>query len=224
MSSRRSDMTDHLDATRVTAVVFDFVGVLTQNPGGLVRDRAEQAGVSAQDVLPLLAGPVDEDTDHPWHKVERGEITLAEFDSQIDIVLREAGIHAAIRPPSPDEMREHLRPIPEMEHAARVLRSAGYRTAIVTNNVKEWGWWRALVDADDLVDAVIDSAHVGMRKPSAAIYELAASRLDVATGACLMLDDFEWNVRGAERAGMQALHVTDPVVDSGAVIDLLLPG
>ena len=213
-----------LDPARVRAVVFDFVGVLTQNPGGLVRDRAEQAGVPVQDVLPLLAGPVDEDTDHPWHRVERGEITLAEFDDLIDIVLRYAGIHAPVRPPSPEEMQAHLRPIPEMAHAAHLLRSAGYPTAIVTNNVREWGWWRSLVDADELVDVVVDSAHVGMRKPSAEIYELAATRLDVSTDACLMLDDFEWNVRGAQRAGMQAMHITDPIADSAAVLDLLVGG
>lgn len=214
-------MTDHLDAARIRAVVFDFAGVLTESPRSMMTERAQAAGRPFADLAPILMGPVDDDTDHPWHRVERGEISMEEFDRLIGPLMHEAGLGDGPRPPSPEEMMARLRPVPAMVEAARAIRSSGYRTAIVSNNVREWSAWRELVGADTLVDTVIDSSDVGMRKPAAGIYELASVRLDTEIGACLMLDDFEWNIRGAERAGMQALHVTDPVTDSAALRTLL---
>ena len=214
-------MTDHLDVARIRAVVFDFAGVLTESPRSMMAERAQHAGRAFEDLAPILMGPVDDDTDHPWHRVERGEISMDEFNTLIGPMMEEAGLGDGPRPPSPDEMMARLRPVPEMLEAARAVRASGYRTAIVSNNVREWGAWRTLVDADELVETVIDSSDVGMRKPATGIYELAAVRLDIEIGACLMLDDFEWNIRGAERAGMQALHVTDPVADSAALRELL---
>ena len=216
-------MTDHLDPARIGAVVFDFAGVLTSSPKAMMGEKASEVGLSFDKIAPIMMGPVDEDTDHPWHRVERGEIALETFNELAGQMFRDAGLGDGPRPPSTaDEMLSRLQPIPQMLDAALALRSAGYRTAILSNNVREWSAWRGLIGADDLVEVVIDSSEVGMRKPSAEIFELTASRLDVETAACLMLDDFEWNIRGAERAGMQALHVTDPQVDGPAVVDLLV--
>ena len=51
------------------------------------------------------------------------------------------------------------------------LRAAGYRTGLVTNNVKEAsGQWRVLVPVDELFEVIVDSSEVGMRKPNPAIY------------------------------------------------------
>ena len=53
------------------------------------------------------------------------------------------------------------------------LRADGYRTALVTNNVREGAAaWRAMIPVDDLFDVVVDSSSVGMRKPNPAIFTL----------------------------------------------------
>lgn len=61
----------------------------------------------------------------------------------------------------------------------------------------------------ELFDAVVLSGEVGMIKPDQAIYELMAARLGVAPHECIMIDDIERNVIGAEDAGMiGVLHVS----------------
>ena len=65
-----------------------------------------------------------------------------------------------------------------VEYVGR-LRGRGLRTALLTNNVREWEpLWRAKVpELDDLFEVVVDSAFVGMRKPEPEIYRLTLERL-----------------------------------------------
>ncbi len=102
-----------------------------------------------------------------------------------------------------------------MVAAARDARAAGYRTAIVSNMVSDWSAWRTVIDAEALVDVVIDSSDVGLRKPSEAIFRLALDRLGVRAERSIFLDDFEWNLLGAAAIGMQTMHVTDTVSGRG---------
>jgi len=78
--------------------------------------------------------------------------------------------------------------------------------------IRDWAdAWRSIVDAESLVDVVIDSAEVGLRKPNAAIYELALSRLDVVADRAIFLDDFPWNIEGAKAVGLVTMHVVDAI-------------
>lgn len=54
-------------ADHVKAVVFDVGGVLAHPPAGPMAPPKE------------FFGPADQDSDHPWHRLERGEITLADL-------------------------------------------------------------------------------------------------------------------------------------------------
>jgi len=38
----------------------------------------------------------------------------------------------------------------------------------------------------------------------------------------LFLDDFPWNIAGAEAVGLQTMHVNDPVAAAAALLDRLL--
>jgi putative hydrolase of the HAD superfamily len=110
----------------------------------------------------------------------------------------------------------------EMIDTARAVRAAGYRTAILTNNTKEWGAWRAAWDADNLVDVVVDSCEVDLRKPNPAIFELTVELLGgPPIDRCLFLDDFPWNVAAAEALGFHTMQVTDPVAAAADVRRLL---
>ena len=56
----------------------------------------------------------------------------------------------------------------------------GLRTAIVTNNIREYGdAWRARLAIDELFDLVVDSCEEGVRKPDPAIFHTALDRLGV---------------------------------------------
>ena len=93
----------------------------------------------------------------------------------------------------------------------RDARASGVKTAIVTNNVREFGdGWRSMLPVDELFDAVIDSAHVGVRKPDPRIFHLTLERLGgVAASDAVFLDDFHGNVTAAERLGMRGILVEE---------------
>lgn len=58
-------------------------------------------------------------------------------------------------------------------------------------------------------DAVCTSSDVQHPKPAPDVYLLAASRLDVAPGRCLVLEDSPTGVRAALAAGMTVIQVPD---------------
>jgi epoxide hydrolase-like predicted phosphatase len=91
----------------------------------------------------------------------------------------------------------------------RRLRADGYRTGLITNNVKVASeQWRALVPVDELFEVVIDSSAVGMRKPNAAIFAHALRLLGgLEPATAVFLDDAPGNVAGAVRAGLRGILV-----------------
>ena len=79
----------------------------------------------------------------------------------------------------------------------RELKAAGYRMAMLTNNVREWEpLWRSMLPVDEIFETVVDSGFVGCRKP-----ESRDLRADPGAGrrcraeACLFVDDVEVNMR-----------------------------
>ena len=53
----------------------------------------------------------------------------------------------------------------------RRLRERGIRTALITNNVAEFGdGWRKMIPVDGLFEIIIDSSAVGIRKPDPRIF------------------------------------------------------
>ena len=210
----------------VDAVIFDFVGVLSSSPGAMMREQIERSGIGAEidirSFIDSLMGPLAEDSDHPWHLLERGRIDFDDYTAGIEPLWRAAGHDSFPTPPRGDDLLAALSKVPEMIDAARSVRTAGYRTAILTNNIKEWSVWRQAWDADNLVDVVVDSCEVDMRKPNADIFELTVARLGTSMDRTLFLDDFPWNIAGAEAVGLQTMLVTDPVADAAALLDRLL--
>ena len=95
----------------------------------------------------------------------------------------------------------------------RELRERGVRTALLTNNVREWEpLWRAkLPEMDEIFELVVDSAFVGLRKPEPAIYELTLERLGAA---CAPRNACSWttssvNCEAARALGMAAVRFED---------------
>ena len=209
-------------AADVDAVIFDFAGVLSTTPTTEMLARAEIHGIDLVTFLPIMLGPLDDDGDHPWHELERGRITMDEFEAAIEPMWRAAGATDFPRVPRGDELLSFLRPVPEMIAVAADVRSAGYRTAVLTNNTKEWGVWRKAWDADNLVDVVVDSCEVDLRKPNPAIFELTVELLGgPPIERCLFIDDFPWNVSAADAMGFQTMQVADPVTAAGDLRRLL---
>ena len=187
----------------IEAVLFDFAGVLTSSPW------TAMTAAGGGD-LELLIGSYDEDGDHPWHQVERGEIAITDWAVAVTQLGLEAGVEVDFAPLQAmlGEMTIH----DDVVERARQLRAEGYRVGLITNNVREASAaWRALVPVDELFEVVVDSSEVGMRKPNPAIYHHALALLgDVAPEQAVFLDDSPGNVAGARRAGLHAIHVVTP--------------
>ena len=202
----------------IDAALFDFGGVLVRE--GSVNDFARMAPhADPEVVLRHAVGPYHEDVDHPWHRVERGELDMAEWYALTVASLAEEGIEVVI-PTSGSVLFTPNEPVVE---AVREVRAAGGRTAVVTNNVRELSHtWRPVLPLDELFDTIVDSCEVGLRKPNPAIYLLAVERLGVPPERAVLLDDIESNLRGAEAAGLRAIHVEpDPTAAVEALRALL---
>ena len=64
--------------------------------------------------------------------------------------------------------------------AVRMVRAKGLQTAIVTNNIREYGdAWRGQFPLDELFDAVVDSCEEGVRKPDPTIFHTTLERVGV---------------------------------------------
>ena len=202
-------------ATPIDAVLFDFSGVLTTSPWPAI-------SASAQGDLELLVGPYHEDTDHPWHRLERGEITLDEWLTAVQAAAAAAGTELDLTPLQ--SLLSTLAVHDDVVDAVAALRADGYRTALVTNNVREGSaTWRAMIAVDELFDVVVDSSAVGMRKPNPAIFTHTLDLLGgIAPQRAVFLDDVEGNLAGARVAGLHTILVDDPPAPALVELDLLL--
>jgi epoxide hydrolase-like predicted phosphatase len=189
--------------------LFDFGGVFTPSPFEVVADAARQLGVAPHIVTSTCFGGYDRDTDHPWHRLERGEVTAAEALAAIRGLAAEAGYDIdpiAVLGRGMGGGRSVRQDVVDL---AREVRARGLKSAIVTNNVKEFGAaWRALLPLDELFDLVVDSCEEGIRKPDPRIFRLALARLgDIAPERAVFLDDAPGNIAAAHSLGMRTIHV-----------------
>ncbi len=209
----------------IEAVFWDFGGVFTVSPFYL-DDYARSLGTTNDRLLEHVFGRYEANGDHPWHRLERGEGTLAEALEAADESCRADGIEGftfdgffkAMSGTTSEERRD------QAVAKVRELNEAGIRQAIITNNAKEFGdMWRQLIPVDELFEAVIDSSAVGMRKPDPRIYQLALERMDISRPELsAFLDDFEPNVTAARDLGMHGVLVGDDIVPALAELDQIL--
>ena len=209
----------------IEAVLFDFGGVFTGSPFAAVEAAGARMGARPGQLFEILFGSYGVDGDHPWHRMERGELSFSETREQIIALGAAAGLEfepleILAGTVSGEDTRD------ELIARVRRLRSDGYRTAIVTNNVKEFSdRWRRLIPVDELFDLVIDSSEVGVRKPDPRIYEIALERLGgVAPERAVFLDDFEANVEAARRLGLHGILVGEDIRLAISELDALLAG
>lgn len=207
----------------IHAVFFDFGGVFIPSPFGAIGPAAERLAVAEADLVDAIFGPYDADTDHPWHRLERGEICFEEARTAIGDLSEQRGL---IRLDPMVALADLVidRSIREfMVDAVRDLRSRGIRTGIITNNIAEFGThWKAMIPVDELFDDIVDSSAVGIRKPDAAIYALACERLGVEPANALFIDDYQGNVDGAVAAGLRSVCCGYTVESTEAALAELL--
>jgi len=181
--------------TRIEAVLFDWGGVLIENPApGLMDYCAKALGVPVEDYVRA----------HNRHAeaFQKGSIPEEVFWQQVcgDLncpLPRQTSLWG-------DAFRAVYRPRAEVFGLARRLREGGCKTSLLSNTEApamefflELGY--------DMFDALTFSCAEGVFKPQREVYEIAAQKLRVTPAQCVLLDDRLDFVEGARNAGMKGI-------------------
>ncbi len=209
----------------IEAVVYDFGGVFMESPFEAVHQMSDDKGHDYDVAVELLLGSYEDDTDHPWHRAERGELDVVSTREQISELARardlDLDLFELFKYVGMD--REVYSPMVE---SVRRARSRGCLTAILTNNIAEArGMWKAMLPTEELFDVVVDSSEVGMRKPDLRIYQHTLDLLgNPEPERTVFLDDYPSNVQAAESIGMIGILVGTDRTRAIALLDDLLAG
>jgi epoxide hydrolase-like predicted phosphatase len=166
-------------------------------------------------------GEVEDEPD--WHLLEKGQIDIATYFDRVaarapDVLGREIDMDAYGRFWRTTAPGVHWMVV----HKMRELKARGLRLGLLTNNVKEFGDnWRAMFPIDELCEVVVDSSHVGMRKPERAIYALACERMGVVPTETIFVDNNADNIEAAGAFGMNTVHFVDPLAALDEIEKLL---
>jgi len=191
------------------AVIFDLGGVVFPSPIDVFRSYEQEHGLPHRFLSEVVLTDVEGGA---WARLERGELTVAEFCTEFEAECAAAGerIDATALMGA---VAGGFDPHPEMVRALRTLRVRGLRTGALTNNwAAEPGdaGERGLTTLADLFDTVVESAVEGLRKPDPRIYELVCARLEVSPEESVFLDDLGVNLKAARALGMTTIKVGDP--------------
>jgi putative hydrolase of the HAD superfamily len=133
--------------------------------------------------------------------LETGELPEEEFESRFAAILGVPAPHLIARIFAGQTLDE------QMVTAVERAREQGVRTGLISNS---WGtsrYDRKLLAK--LFDGIVISGEEGMRKPTPAIYELAAERIGLPPPQCVFVDDLPFNLAPAAELGMATvLHTS----------------
>ena len=209
----------------IEAVLWDFGGVFTPSPFHAGRRFASAKSLDFDMLFAAVFGPYHMDTDHPWHRLERGEMALADAFADIAVAAQANGIAFEMKDLMASVSADGIdRTI--VTETVRILRASGLRMGIVTNNIREYSdRWRQMIPVDELFDDIVDSSAVGVRKPNPEIYHLALRRLRVTRPeAAIFVDDFAPNVEAAIAIGMHGVVVDEDPRSALDAIDQIIAG
>jgi putative hydrolase of the HAD superfamily len=196
----------------IRAVFFDVGGVLVDSPFAAFQAYEASAGLPPGALRALNQRDPDRNA---WACAERGEIDRDEFFARFEAEARAHG-HTVDARALFARMSVAVRPA--MVDLLRRLRGR-YIVACLTNNMRV-GYGPVMSASPEraaairemlkLVDHVIESCQVGVRKPEPAFYRIACERTGVAPHEAVFLDDLGINLKPARALGMHTIKVDEP--------------
>jgi epoxide hydrolase-like predicted phosphatase len=196
-----------------SGLIVDFGGVLTTDIFVSFRRFCESEGLDPDTVRDRFLH--DPEARRLLEELETGRMREAEFEPAFAAVL-EVESERLI-----DRLFGGMEPDAAMVDGVRAARAAGIRTGMLSNS---WGDDRYdREQLEELFDAWVISGEVGLRKPDAAIYELAAERLGLPPEQCVFVDDLPGNLKPARAIGMATVvHRGDAAATLAELSELLL--
>ncbi len=198
-----------METTHLTAVFWDFGGVILSSPFDAFNEYERAKGLPIDFIRTVNSRNPDTNA---WALIERREVDAAGFDQLFADESDELG-H---RVPGRDVLGMlHGSVRPEMVTALDRVIEAGFVTACLTNNVSsdrssETSDDHARPEVDAVMarfDHVIESSKVGCRKPEPEFYEIACEAAGVDPEQVVFLDDLGINLKPARAMGMTTIKV-----------------
>ncbi len=198
----------------VSAVLWDFGGVLTSSPFEAFNRYEIERGLPTDFIRQINA---ENPRTNAWAQFESSSIDIDGFDTAFAEEARAKGFEV----PGKDIialLSGHVRP-----RMVAMLKAIKRQMPVgcITNNVKAGSGPGMAADAERanavasvmaLFDVVVESSKEGVRKPEPEIYRIACERMSVAPEECVFLDDLGINLKPARAMGMQTIKVIDPDV------------
>lgn len=173
----------------IRAIIFDCYGVLVHGSLDYLRTLARDTS-TLQSFNDLT------------NAADRGYVSPDEYIQQTALLFNR----------SADEIRQivdaqEVKNLSMLEYTTSLRHD--YKVGLLSNVGR--GWLERLFTPDQLTasfDAVVLSGESGVAKPYKEAFDSVASQLGVTPGECVMIDDSQRNVEGAELAGMRGILFT----------------
>ena len=191
------------------ALVVDFGGVLTTPLQDSFVMFAEALGIELQDLVRVALKAYTGDTDALVVAFETGAISDEEFSKQFaQRLTEETGVD--VDPAGlVERMFGGMRLEESMLDAVGVAKSHGFKTGLLSNSWGLSGYPRERLA--EIMDVIVISGEVGMRKPDPEIFSLTTDKLGLPAEACVFVDDHPGHLKAAQEAGMKTvLHRAPP--------------
>lgn len=208
--------------SRIEMVISDFGGVLTTPLLDAFASVQDRVGIPPESIGQAFRRITENGAPNPLFELECGRITELEFHRQLADGLEPVLGHRPVIEEFGQLLFEALDPNAGMIDLIREVRRDGLRTALLTNNVREWEpTWRSMLPVDELFETVVDSAFVGVRKPDPEIYQLTLERVGLSPEQCIFIDDMQVNVDAANELGLHGVHFRETAQARAEVHELL---
>ncbi|ESY00261.1 HAD-IA family hydrolase [Mesorhizobium sp. LNJC405B00] len=199
-----------MSAVPAQALVLDFGGVVTRT---LFETHAltEQALGLAPGTLQWY-GPFDPDSDPLWRSMQADEISERDYwrtrTSEVGRLVGEdwQAMETFVQRARGAEPEKIVRP--EAVRAIRTVHAAGFRLAILSNELDLFygAGFRQRLPLLKLFDTIVDATYTRILKPDPRAYALVTEALGLPARACVFVDDQQRNVDGGRAAGMRTVH------------------
>ena len=192
------------------ALVLDFGGVVTRT---LFETHAltEQALGLIEGTL-QWRGPFDPDSDPLWRSMQADEISERDYwrtrTREVGRLVGEdwQAMETFVQRARGAEPEKVVRP--EADSAIRAVHAAGFRLAILSNELDLFygADFRRRLPLLGLFDFIIDATYTGILKPDPRAYAFVTEALGLPAESCVFVDDQQRNVDGGRAAGMRTVH------------------
>ncbi|MBP2427671.1 HAD family hydrolase [Bradyrhizobium elkanii] len=191
------------------ALVLDFGGVISKTLFE-THDLTERTLGLAPCTLKWL-GPFAPDSDPLWTSMQRGEISERDYwltrSREVGRLVGEdwrdmETFVKRARGADPDTVIR-----PEAAHAIALAADAGFRLAILSNELDLFygADFRSRLSILKRFDTIVDATHTGILKPDPRAYQSVLDELALEADNCVFVDDQRRNIAGAAACNMRTV-------------------